>query len=97
MYIIQALKGFGFTKFYIIEVSHFFSDNSDQSSVFSWVPHYAVVQNKILRAFAPVLCKKTVLLFLKFTLSYYIKIASVQQLLFLLYIRSHVWRFNELK
>ena len=27
-HIIQALKGFGFTKFYMIAVSHFFSGNS---------------------------------------------------------------------
>ena len=74
VYIIQALKDFGFTKIYMIVVSHFFSDNSKQSLVFSYVPHYAVVQNKRPRASASVLCKiivtQTVFcLFLSFTLT----------------------------
>ena len=44
VYIIQSLKDFGFTKFYIVVVSQFFGGNSKQSLVFSYVPHYAVVQ-----------------------------------------------------
>ena len=56
-YIIQARKDFGFPKFYMVFVSQFFSDNSEQSLGFSYVPHCAVVQNKSPRASAPVLCK----------------------------------------
>ena len=41
----------------MIVVSHFFSGNSNQFLVFSYVRHYAVVQNKCPRATAPVLCK----------------------------------------
>ena len=32
-YIIQELKDFGFTKFYMIVVSHFFSENPNQSLI----------------------------------------------------------------
>ena len=60
VYIIQSLKYFDFTKFYVVVVSHIFSDNSKQSLAFSYVPHYAVVQNKRPRASAPVLCKTIV-------------------------------------
>ena len=44
----------------MIVVSHFFSGNSNQFLgvfFFSYVRHYAVVQNKCPRATAPVLCK----------------------------------------
>ena len=54
VYIIQSLRDFDFTKFYMIVLSHFFSDKSKQS--FSYVPHYAVVQNKRPIASDPVLC-----------------------------------------
>ena len=83
MYIIQSLKDFGFTKFYMIVVSHFFSDNSRQSLVFSYVPHYAVVQNKRPRASASVLHKiivtqNSLLFFLKFLINILYKIKVCQ-------------------
>ena len=83
MYIIQSLKDFGFTKFYMIVVSHFFSDNSRQFLVFSYVPHYAVVQNKRPRASAPVLRKiivtqNSLLFFLKLLINILYKIKVCQ-------------------
>ena len=80
VYIIQSLKDFGFTKFYMIVVSHFFSDKSRQ---FSYVPHYAVVQNKRPRASAPVLRKiivtqNSLLFFLKLLINILYKIKVCQ-------------------
>ena len=63
----------------MIVVSHFFSDNSEQSLVFSYVPHYTVVQKISPRASAPVLCKiivtqSSLLFFLKFHINLFYKI-----------------------
>ena len=58
----------------MIVVSHFFSDNSKQSLVFSYVPHRAVVQNKRPRASAPVLYKIFVTLKFQTNLLYKIKV-----------------------
>ena len=74
VYIIQSLRDFGFTKFYMIVVSHFFSDNSKQSLVSSYVPHYAVVQNILPITSAPVLCKIVVTFKFHIKLLYKIKV-----------------------
>lgn len=48
-YVIQSLKDFGFTKFKVIVVSHFFCYDSKQSFIFPL--------KKCIRAPGPVLCK----------------------------------------
>ena len=80
VYITQSLRDFRFTKFYMIVVSYFFSENSKQSLAFSYVPHYAVVQNKRPRAFAPVLRKIVVTLKFHINLLYKIKVCPTTSL-----------------